>query len=371
VPPQVATELAAEARRAAHAANADGQAADAARLAPMRALPTSLLLDAVRLTPIQQVQHFVPVVQRAGFVADIADAHNAFTHGCRVLIQKVSQLEDAALLGSLMRWMCTVLPVDHRPALNISNVINAESHKPHVEEVAAGAVDSLGMAVDGQRYAQFWRLQESLQQADVLTTPERWTEAAAQIEAVLSAFDGPVQASFCASVPGEVVLCIDIGGQCAQWHLLPVRLNDLAGLTPFSSETVPLTQVDSASSLASLGESTVAFLTSPSLLTLQLPDATFRRQVLSEVMMLLHRGTKYGAEGARDVPEKMARACDALLPRVRAAMDATGASGLHFRGALRPPWRTFARTALQHDCRRSSVLRLAHLLHSDLHLTAC
>ena len=91
-------------------------------------------------------------------------------------------------------------------------------------------------------------------------------------------------------------------------------------------------QVDSSGSLATVGQNTVAFLTSASLLTMQLPDATFRRQVLAEIMILLHRGTEYHAEG-KPVPEKMAKACEALLPRVRTALDATGASGPAFRSA--------------------------------------
>ena len=189
---QIATELATEARQAAHTATSEGKEADASKLHCMRALPATLLLDAVRLTPIQQVQHFVPVMQRAGFVADIAETQQVFTHACRILIDKVAQVEDVALLGSLMRWMCGVLPIDHRPAMNISKVINA-SHLPLIEEVAEGALDSLGMAIDSERHARFWGLQANLQANDVLTSPDRWTQTAAQIETVLAAFAGPVQ----------------------------------------------------------------------------------------------------------------------------------------------------------------------------------
>jgi hypothetical protein len=92
--------------------------------------------------------------------------------------------------------------------------------------------------------------------------------------------------------------------------------------------------VDSSASLASAGQGTVAFLTSPSLLTLQLPDATFRRHILAEIMMLLYRGTRYNIEG-KDVPEKMVNGCEGLLPRVRAAICAAGTSGEAFKGL---PW---------------------------------
>ena len=94
-------------------------------------------------------------------------------------------------------------------------------------------------------------------------------------------------------------------------------------------------QVDSSSTLQDVGQQTVAFLTSPTLLTLQLPDATFRRQILAEIMMLLYRGTAYGAEG-QTVLQRMSQECTNLLPRVRAAIDATGTSGPAFRGALLP-----------------------------------
>lgn len=186
---QIGIELAAAARRA----GGTGKDADATgRLARLRALPASLLLDAVRLTPVHQVERLVPVMKRAGFAADSVEAQNLFCNACRVLIDKISQLQEAVLLGSVLRWIQTVLPVDHRPSLNISNVINAE-HAPHIETVAAGALDSLGMRVDAAQYEQFWRLQASLQASDVLTNPERWTACVAQIEVVLAAFAGPVQ----------------------------------------------------------------------------------------------------------------------------------------------------------------------------------
>jgi hypothetical protein len=191
---QIATELAAEARRAAHAATAENREADVSTMSRLRVLPATLLLDAVRLTPVQQVQYFIPVVKHAGVVADMSDTTQVFTHACRLLIDKVAQLDDAAHLGSLMRWMLTVLPVDHRPGLNISRVLNT-SHPPHIDNVADGAVDSLGMAIDAERYQSFWGLQASLQANDVLLSAERWTACAAQIETVLAAFSGPVQVS--------------------------------------------------------------------------------------------------------------------------------------------------------------------------------
>lgn len=91
--------------------------------------------------------------------------------------------------------------------------------------------------------------------------------------------------------------------------------------------------MDSSSSLRHAGKGTVAFLTTATLLTMQLRDATFRRQVLTEVMMLLYRGTRHHAEG-KEVPEKMVRTCEELLPRVRSALQATGTLGPAFTGAL-------------------------------------
>ena len=189
----MARELALEAGTAAHVRSSTGEAAAPdTGIARMRVLPAALLLDAVRLTPIQQVQHFVPVATRVGIKADISEAQQAFTHGCRILIDKVAQLEDAALLGSLMRWMCSVLPVDHRPAVNISKVINS-AHAPQLEDVPEGAVDSLGIPVDAARHADFWRLQASVAATDVLTNAESWAACARQIETVLGAFASGVQ----------------------------------------------------------------------------------------------------------------------------------------------------------------------------------
>jgi hypothetical protein len=203
---QTATELGAEARKGALSAPSEGGDVEQIKMLRMRALPASLLLDAVRLTPIQQVQFFVPVVKCAGFVADTVDAQHLFTHGCRILIDKVSQLEDAALLGSLTRWMCTVIPLDHRPSLNISKIIN-NAHPVHIEDVPEGTLDSLGMTVDGAKYTQFWELQSSMQATDVLTSAEKWTACAAQVEVVLQAFEGPMQVRF-ALAHSCVLVCL-------------------------------------------------------------------------------------------------------------------------------------------------------------------
>jgi hypothetical protein len=185
---QIGTELHTASRKAAR----DGADSDAIHLSRIRALPASLLLDAVRLTPITQVEHLVPVIKNAGFVADGPEAQNLFCHACRILIDKISQLEEAVLLGSVIRWIQTVLPIDHRPSLNISSVINTD-HPPHIENVPEGTLDSLGIAVDGERYKKFWQLQASLQACDVLSSAEAWTACTARIEVVLKAFDGPIQ----------------------------------------------------------------------------------------------------------------------------------------------------------------------------------
>jgi hypothetical protein len=188
---QIGTELHAASRKAARN-KADTSDAEAAQLSRLRALPPSLLLEAVRLTPINQVELLVPVIKNAGFVADGPEAQNLFCNACRILIDKISQLKEAVLLGSVIRWIQTVLPIDHRPSLNISSAINMD-HPVHVDDVPEGTLDSLGIAVDGERYRQFWQLQASLQAADVLSNAEAWTACVSRIEVVLKAFHGPIQ----------------------------------------------------------------------------------------------------------------------------------------------------------------------------------
>lgn len=315
---QAATELSNEAGTLARTSQSGSADQDTTTLTRLRTLPCTLLVEAIRLTPIHQVQFIVPLLQRAAFSAEVTEAQHTFTFGCRLLSDKVAQVEDAALLGSLTRWMCTVLPLEYRPAFNISKVINS-THPPHIEDVADGAVDSLGMAIDGEKYRLFWGLQSSLQAVDVLTAPDKWAACAAQIEEVLRTFEKPSQVCPLSASSSRVL--------SVHWPSVVPNIASCA-------------QVDSSSSLANVGQGTVAFLTTASLLTLQTPDATFRRHILSEIMMLIFRGTLYNTE-ARDVPEKMVRSCSELLPRVRKALIATGTSGAAFTGPLPPFFATF------------------------------
>lgn len=91
------------------------------------------------------------------------------------------------------------LPTSYRPAANIGFAINT-AHPVRVGEVSENMTDSLGNAVDAERYKNFWSLQSSIYDADVLKDGNKWAQCMERIECVLAACEGPTQ------VEGEAAL---------------------------------------------------------------------------------------------------------------------------------------------------------------------
>jgi hypothetical protein len=89
-------------------------------------------------------------------------------------------------------------------------------------------------------------------------------------------------------------------------------------------------QVDASAALRTAGEGSVAFLSSPALLSLQLSDATFRRHLLVEIWILLERCLSYevirptGMDAKFKPPAvRVVDDCKQLLPRVVECLQAT------------------------------------------------
>jgi hypothetical protein len=104
----------------------------------------------------------------------------------------VVESEGAEQLGRISRWMLKHLPATYKPAANIGFAINT-AHPVRVDEVPPNTTDSLGNAVDTERYTSFWSLQSIMYDADVLKDGNKWAQCVERIECVLAACSGPTQ----------------------------------------------------------------------------------------------------------------------------------------------------------------------------------
>lgn len=96
-------------------------------------------------------------------------------------------------------------------------------------------------------------------------------------------------------------------------------------------------QVEGNAALKTASEGTVAYLSSPSLLTLQLQDVTFRRQQLVQIAMLLHYAQTCTSESNKNSKlrpplSKIHDDCVLMLPRVLEHLKVTGTDGTDFEG---------------------------------------
>ncbi|GBF99688.1 hypothetical protein Rsub_12382 [Raphidocelis subcapitata] len=156
--------------------------------------------------------------------------------------------------------------------------------------VPPGAVDSSGQPVDALLYAATWGLQPLLANPRETATPDAWAKFVAGVRTVLAALSAQ---------PAQVA----------------------AGATGAAG--------------AGGGEGTVGYLSSPQLFGLQLRDATFRRALLVQVLVLLQavQGPVKAADPtlrAKQQPEAAA-----LEAEVYAALEATPDDGKAFVAALR------------------------------------
>jgi len=174
------------------------------------------------------------------------------------------------------------------------------------EEVPPGAVDSNGQPVDALLYATAWGLQPPLHNPRDAAAPDAWSKFVADVRTVLGALaTQPAQVAAGASAAaaggggGDGAMQVD-GGSAA------------------------------AAAAAGDGESTVGYLSSPQLFGLQLRDATFRRNLLVQVLVLLQ--AVQAPVKAQDPPlrPKQVPEAQALEGEVYAALEATPENGKAF-----------------------------------------
>lgn len=162
---------------------------------------------------------------------------------CNVLLKRLSKSQDAALCGRVLMFLSKFLPLTERSGVNMYGTFHTEN-VTHLEEVQEGDVDAEGKPIDVEFYKTFWGLQRWFADPLSALSPGAWDTISESLDVVLKKF---------ASEP--VTVSETSGGIGSQWD------NE--------------------------GGASVKYLSSARLLSLQIRDATFRRHILIQSLILM------------------------------------------------------------------------------------
>ncbi|KAL0042710.1 hypothetical protein WJX79_008364 [Trebouxia sp. C0005] len=164
-----------------------------------------------------------------------------FQKACNMFTRRVSNNQDAEILGAVSFQVAKMLPYNDTAGLNKPFNPN-DSHKtPMDEEIGASVDDSV--PVDLKLYQQLWGLQKAFQDPHEQGEPNKWLSAVSSIQAVLN-----------------------------ELKQEPIGVASRSTAVP----------QDGGKSMI------VKYLTSSKLTKLQLRDAAFRRTLLVQCLILLH-----------------------------------------------------------------------------------
>lgn len=164
-----------------------------------------------------------------------------FQKACNMFTRRVSNNQDAEILGAVSFQVAKMLPYNDTAGLNKPFNPN-DSHKtPMDEEIGASVDDSV--PVDLKLYQQLWGLQKAFQDPHEQGEPNKWLSAVSSIQAVLD-----------------------------ELKQEPIGVASRSTAVP----------QDGGKSMI------VKYLTSSKLTKLQLRDAAFRRTLLVQCLILLH-----------------------------------------------------------------------------------
>jgi THO complex subunit 1 len=160
---------------------------------------------------------------------------------CNILLKRLSKSQDAELCGRVLIFLAKFLPLTERSGVNMYGNFHVDNETP-IEDVKDGDGDAEGRSVDVKFYKTFWGLQ-------------KW-------------FADPTSAL----APGS-------------WDLIMESMNIV--LKKFAS--IKVTVTEDAGSLRKSGDhgASAKYLSSAGLLPLQIRDATFRRTVLVQFLILI------------------------------------------------------------------------------------
>ena len=166
---------------------------------------------------------------------------------CNLLLKRLGS-RDALLCGRVLVFLAKFLPLTERSGVNIHGSFNVNNLTP-LDDVREGDLDAEGRAVDVPFYKTFWGLQSWFADPRSALAPGACDSIMESIQTVLKRFRA-------------------------------VRVT-VTGASSISSVSTPALASESASS------SSVKYLSSAGLLPLQIRDATFRRTVLVQSLILI------------------------------------------------------------------------------------
>ncbi|KAG2485505.1 hypothetical protein HYH03_015778 [Edaphochlamys debaryana] len=182
-----------------------------------------------------------------------------------MLFRRLSKAYDVRLCGQLLIFISRCYELNDKSGLNVQGALNTGLALP-VDEVEAGAVDSIGEQIDRRLYGCFWGLQAIFQNpAQVLQEPV-YRKVLADMGSVLAEF-GAIKNPVAATGPWVAQRGQGQGGQGAM---------EVDG-----GGVVAAVEADAGSGAGA------RYLTSSKLFGLQLRDCTFRRHFLLQCLALL------------------------------------------------------------------------------------
>jgi len=270
------------------------------------ALPVQVLEIAVASTPVAQCSGlwrlvesrrsalgappFVPVEAKSNPPSKVA-----LLRLCNGLLGRLSSVHDAELCGRVLLFLAAALRLSERSGLNTAARFAEE---PAVRDVRPA--DGSGDAAAWDKYERFWRLQDlAARPWAAVESVDAWRAAVADVDAVLSTVRPAVEEASDEEQPGQ------------------------AAAASSSSSSASSTPLPSAAA-GVVDDGVVNHLTAPSLLPLQLRDASFLRQTLLQAVIALNYaadpptsrapGPGVASRVAADAPKLLADAW-ALLAR--------------------------------------------------------
>ena len=230
-------------------------------------------------------------------------SHLTLLRSCTLLLRRLSKSRDAILCGRVLLFLAKFLPLTERSGVNNLGRFHTENETP-VEEVGPDDVDAEGNPIDKEFYETFWSLQKWFSNPPSVLESSNWEKVSLSLKNILEKF---------------VKEPITVTEASPRGALLGVSSIDLP-----------------SEEMGNEGAS-VKFLSSARLLPLQLRDATFRRHILIQALILMHWVEKpllkdYASKAAKD--ERL-EDIKALQMNVYSVLEAIPENGKEFANAVR------------------------------------
>lgn len=247
--------------------------------------------------------------QREDTLSEVRDLKTPILRLCNRLLSRLSRASDPQLCASILLFMTKVFPLSERSGMNLMNSLSpALISRP--EEVSPGTVDSNGQPIDTLMYNTTWALQPLLHSPKDVVVPDTWAKFVSDVRVVLGAL-ATQPAQVAAGAAGSATMAAPDSTQ------LDGGVNGVGG----------------GDGGGGGGEGTVGYLSSPQLFGLQLRDATFRRDLLVQVLILLH-AVQNPVKQEPPLRTKQLQEAQALEGAVITALEATPEAGKAFAAAV-------------------------------------